>query len=73
MALKRVPRSRNTVYRAFNVLAQFRARGLVRLDDDTITIVADAAMYDASKAYVRKLFLTFYKPFVLSGYLCILI
>ena len=57
-ALRRLPdRNRATVFRAYNVIAQFHLRNLSGIDDETSKEIASAARYSTTVSYVQGLFL----------------
>lgn len=50
-------RNRITVNRTYNVVAEFKRRGITTLDDRTAKEIAEAAKYSATVSYVQNLFL----------------
>jgi len=50
-------RDRTTVYRAYNVVAEFERRTVITLDNQTAQAIAEVAKYSATVSYVQDLFL----------------
>jgi len=58
-AAKRLGRNRVTVYRAYNVVAEFERRGIATgLDNATAENLVWAAKYGATVPYVQRLFIS---------------